>query len=221
MSFDTRRSLLTWQRKAAYRKARHRFYELRGDRRGMAKWSVLLKQARDRVQLRKAQLTAKPRIVDLHLEPNGPLEPQPYIKGVVGHYTAGPVDRDDAHCAQLFRSVDRQHKNQGWTMIGYEFGLSAKGTIYLLRPATKIGAHVLGHNTGNVGVVCNGTTGDKPTAAQAKAFRWLLHNAHTTALPKEFRVDLRGLTVKGHNDLGPTACPGKFKTMYVSKGARR
>ena len=221
MSFDTRRSLLAWQRKAAYRKARHRFYELRGDRAGMGKWGHLLKEARRMVELRKVQLTAKPRIVDLGLEPNNTLEPQPRITGVVGHYTAGPRDRDDAHASMLFRGIDRQHKNQGWTMIGYAFGLSSAGTIYLLRPATKIGAHTLGHNTGNVGVVCNGTTGDKATAAQAKAFRWLLHNAHTDALPKDFRVDLRGLDVKGHNDLGPTACPGAFKPMYVSKGAKR
>lgn len=221
MSFDVRKSLLSWQRKAAYRKARHRFYELRGNRAGMAKWSRLLKEARRMVERRKTQLTARPRIVDLELVANGELVPQPRIDGVVGHYTAGPTDRDDAHAAQLFRGIDRQHKAQGWTMAGYGFGLSRNGTIFLLRPATMIGAHVLGHNTGNVGVVCNGTTGDKPTAAQAKSFRWLLHNAHTDAFPKEFRVDLRGLRVKGHNDLGPTACPGQFKTMYVTKGARR
>ena len=33
--------------------------------------------------------------------------------------------------------------------------------------------------------------------------------------------DLRKVRWYGHNDLNATACPGSFKTMYVSKGAKR
>jgi len=164
----------------------------------------------------------RPKIVNLNFRPNGPLAAQPKIQWVTGHYTAGPVDRNDTECEKLLRGIDSYHKlSNGWTMIGYAFAISRKGTLYLCRPATMVGAHTLNHNTANVGVVCNGTTGDRPTAAQAKTFRWLLQNAHTSALPPAFQVNLRGLPVKGHNDWMSTSCPGAFKTMYVSKGAQR
>ncbi|PTL55760.1 peptidoglycan recognition protein family protein [Paraconexibacter algicola] len=165
----------------------------------------------------------RPRIVNLDLKPRegSQLSPQGTLRAVTGHYTAGPVDQTDEQCEALLRGYDRAHKAKGWTMLGYAFAISRAGTIYLGRPATAIGAHVLNQNSGNVGIVCNGTTGDRPTAAQARSLRWLLANAHTDALPKAWRVDLRGLPVKGHNDWMATACPGSFKRMYTSKGTKR
>ena len=120
----------------------------------------------------------RPKIVNLNFRPNGPLAAQPKIQWVTGHYTAGPVDRNDTECEAAARDRQLPKLSNGWTMIGCRFAISRKGTLYLCRPATMVGAHV-NHNTANVGVVCNGTTGDRPTAAQAKTFRWLLQNAHT------------------------------------------
>lgn len=222
--FDPRKSLALWRAREKFRKARHAYWEKRGNRARLAHWSGLLAAARRMVARRQAQTSPPgPRIVNLDLRPRegSQLSPQGRLRAVTGHYTAGPVDRDDAHAEAMFRGIDRYHKGKGWTMAGYPFGIARSGTLFLLRPATAIGAHVLNQNSGNVGVVCNGSTGDKPTVEQAATLRWLLANAHTSALPAAWRVDLRGLPVKGHNDWMATECPGDFKAMYVSKGTTR
>lgn len=140
-----------------------------------------------------------------------------------GHYTAGPVDRDDAHAVQLAKSFDRYHRSLGWGGIGYHYMIAASGSLIILRPTGWKGAHTASNNSGNIGIVCNGTTGDRPTRAQARTLRWLLANAHTKALPASHRVNLRGVVLKGHKDWPgqSTACPGGFHAMYLSRGAKR
>ena len=54
----------------------------------------------------------------------------------------------DFHAAD----IDRWHKERGWAEIGYHFVVALDGTIELGRPTTKTGAHVGGHNTGNIGI---------------------------------------------------------------------
>jgi len=66
----------------------------------------------------------------------------------------------------------------------------------------------------------HGTTGDKPTRAQRRAYRWLLANAHTRRLPRTHRTDqdLRAATRRGHNSWSghrANACPGSFKPMFL------
>jgi hypothetical protein len=196
-----------------------------------AYWLAQLKTAKAMLARREHQLRSleqarvpeAPRIVDLDLGGTnlfGPLGP---ITGVIGHYTAGPRDTSDAHAFSLWRQYHAQHIRQGWGRIGYHYGVTADGTIALLRPVTDKGAHTAGANSGHVGIVVHGTTGDKPTAAQADAIRWLAGNAHTDALPKAHRASRRLADVRwtGHNDWNATACPGGFKRMYTSKGAKR
>lgn len=222
--FDPRKSLALWRTRERFRKARHAYWENRGNRPMLLKWSGLLREARAMVALRERQVGGTaPRIVNLHIQPRPGTQfsPQGRLRAVTGHYTAGPIDQNDEHAKSLFLGIDQAHKAKGWTACGYPFGIARSGTLFLLRPATVIGAHVLNQNSGNVGVVCHGTTGDKPTEAQAATLRWLLANAHTTALPPSHRVDLRALPVKGHNDWMATACPGDFKPMYVSRGRER
>lgn len=219
-----RKSYATWrERESRY----HRNWrsKRRGDPR-RAYWLGQLKTAKKMVERRRAQLadlTARPRIVDLNLDGVslwGSLGP---INGVIGHYTAGPRDRNDDHAFDLWRQYHAQHIRQKWGRIGYHYGVTSAGTIALLRPVTDKGAHTLGQNTGKVGVVVHGTTGDKPTAAQAKAIAWLSENAHTSAMPQAHRTTrpLRDVQWFGHNDFNATGCPGGFKRMYTSKGAKR
>lgn len=142
---------------------------------------------------------------------------------VTGHYTAGPLDRSDKHAIELVRSYHQAHKNKGWGGLGYHFCITRKGNIILGRPLMLKGAHTGGHNTGNVGVMMHGTTGDKPTRAQRRAYRWLLANAHTRSMPATHRtdLDLRSARRHGHNSwIGHTSngCPGLFKPMYLRGG---
>ena len=146
---------------------------------------------------------------------------------VTGHHTAGPKDRNDEHAKQLIRSYHLAHRAKGWGGIGYHYCVTRKGTILCLRPTLLKGAHVGGHNTSNVGVVFHGTTGDRPTRAQARAFRWLLLNAHTSKMPAAHRTDRKinkpHATRRGHNDWAgheSNSCPGTHKHMILTGGQR-
>lgn len=155
----------------------------------------------------------------------GELGPEQHV---TGHHTAGPKDRSDADCERLIRQYHRDHAAKGWGGIGYHYAISRRGTIFCLRPTNLLGAHVGGANTGNVGVMFHGTTGDRPTRAQMRAFRWLLLNAHTSRMPRAHRTDRKinkpSCTRRGHNDWPAhrwNACPGTHKTMILTGGARR
>ena len=142
----------------------------------------------------------------------GQLGPEKYV---TGHYTAGPKDTSDAHAMQLCRQYHAMHAGQGWGGMGYHFCITRKGTILGLRPTVLKGAHTGGWNTGNVGVMFHGTTGDKPTRAQARSYRWLLRYAHTSRMPAAHRTDLplKRAQRKGHKQWpGHTTngCPGLF-----------
>jgi hypothetical protein len=166
----------------------------------------------------------RPRIVRLDVSVAGHFGPLGAVHSVTGHHTAGPKDTSDAHALSLYRQYHAQHARQGWGGIGYHFGITRNGTIVLLRPVGLKGAHVGGHNTGNVGVVCHGTTGDRPTPEQAAALRWLIANAHTSAMPASHRIDLRRAALRGHRDWSghtSNACPGSHYRMYRSGGTSR
>lgn len=145
---------------------------------------------------------------------------------VTGHHTAGDKDTSDDHAIALCRSYHAQHAAKGWGGEGYHYCITRRGTILCLRPTHLKGAHVGRHNSNNIGIVCHGTTGDKPTIRQRRALKWLLANAHTTKMPREHRTDrdLRKAKRKGHNDWpGHTsnACPGTHKRMYLTGGSAR
>ena len=153
----------------------------------------------------------------------GPLGPE---RWVTGHHTAGPRDVSDKHALSLCVTYHTAHKAKGWGGCGYHYCITRKGNIILLRPLHLKGAHVGGHNSQNVGVMCHGTTGDKPTIRQRRAYKWLLAHAHTTKLPKSHRTDkdLRNASRRGHNDWAghfSNACPGTFKRMFLSGGTAR
>jgi N-acetylmuramoyl-L-alanine amidase len=222
---DVSASLARWrERESRYR--RNWKSKRKSDPR-RAYWLAQLKNAKVMVDRRTKQLEAirpdAPRIIDLKLEGDklfGGLGP---ISGVIGHYTAGPRDTSDDHACDLWRGYHRAHKAKGWGFIGYHLGVTAKGSVVLLRPIGWKGAHTAGANTGHVGVVVHGTTGDQPTAAQAATLRWLAANAHTDAMPASHRAPRRLGDVRwtGHNDWNATGCPGSFKKAYTSKGKTR
>jgi N-acetylmuramoyl-L-alanine amidase len=190
------------------------------------RYYLRLKQAKVMVARRRKQLakaTGVPKIVRL----NAPME-QKFgalgpITAVIGHYTAGPRDKNLADALRLWGQYNAQHRAQGWGAIGYHYGIASDGTIVLLRPIGWKGAHTAGANSGHPGIVMHGTTGDRATEAQARSVRWLAANAHTGRMPTSHRAPKRLDSVKwtGHNDWNSTACPGSFKTVYVSKGQDR
>ena len=153
----------------------------------------------------------------------GALGPELYV---TGHHTAGPTDKSDAQAMSLNRSYHQAHAAKGWGGSGYHASISRRGTIMFLRPTALKGAHVGGHNSSNYGVMFHGTTGNRPTILQRRAYRWLLANAHTTKVPRAHRTDrdLRDAKRKGHNDWSgheSNQCPGTHKKMILNGGTSR
>lgn len=214
-----------WDRRVVYRRAE--WHKNKKGTPGRAKWYGLLKQAKERRAYHAKKLAEldgwKPKIIDLDLNVVSKFGGLGTVVGVTGHWTAGPRDRTDAEAVRLWRQYDKQHRAQDWGGEGYHIGITSNGSIGLLRPVWMKGAHTLGANTGRIGIVVHGKPGDKPTAAQAKTIAWLAEHGHTVAMPSSHRapVDLQHVQWRGHNDFNATLCPGSFKTMYTSKGARR
>ena len=97
--------------------------------------------------------------------------------------------------------IDRWHKNDGSSGIGYQFLIQKDGSIYEGRPLDTVGAHCLGYNACSIGICFEGDFElEMPTEKQYKAGRELL-------------TYLKGIypniKVVGHKDLYATACPGK------------
>lgn len=52
--------------------------------------------------------------------------------------------------------IDRWHRAKGWLKIGYHFVIKRDGSVEKGRDVTEVGAHVEGHNTGNIGICLAG-----------------------------------------------------------------
>jgi hypothetical protein len=108
---------------------------------------------------------------------------------VTGHYSAGARANDLRDGVALVRSFHAEHKAKGWGGIGYHYVIPDDGALICARPTLLKGTHTALHNSNNIGVNMPGTTGDRPTVAQRRTYRWLLDNA--------------------------TLCPGDFLHMYL------
>lgn len=118
------------------------------------------------------------------------------------HCSATPPEQD-VHVAD----IRRWHKKRGWRDVGYHFVIRRNGDVELGRPLSQTGAHVKGHNKGNIGVYmvggCNSEQQpeDNFTLAQRKALFGLV-----AALQEQFLISDEN--VKGHKDWGVNkACP--------------
>jgi hypothetical protein len=167
---------------------------------------------------------SSPRIIsadDLALEFRdvfGPLGP---ARRVTGHFSAGPRAGDWRLAGDVARRLHVEHLDRGWGGCGYHYLVADDGTLLCLRPAGLQGAHVGGHNGGNVGVLCAGTSGHRPTRAQRTTYGWLLAHAHTEALPEGHRTaeDLRSARTLVHHlwhGHSTNPCAGWFEDMFLA-----
>jgi len=155
---------------------------------------------------------ASPKVVDLAFDRTAVrgLVRQGTILGSVGHYTAGPLDDNDAEAFELWGRYDAAHKAQGWSALGYNVGVTRAGTIVRLRGVEYVGAHTLNYNTGQVGISVHGTTGDTWAGiVQRRALRVLL---------KKYGLQAKPLIGHWQAPGQATACPGSFLKGYTTKG---
>ncbi|PMG37697.1 N-acetylmuramoyl-L-alanine amidase [Vibrio splendidus] len=126
----------------------------------------------------------------------------PAFSFITVHCSATPP-KQDVDVAE----IRRWHKKKGWRDVGYHFVIRRNGDVELGRPLSQTGAHVKGHNKGNIGVCMVGGCNtelqpeDNFTLAQRKALFGLV-----AALQEQFLISDE--SVKGHKDWGVNkACP--------------
>lgn len=196
---------------------------IREIRKAQAARQNVLQKLKNRISktINKIRQRKNPRIINLNLDFRA-MSTQGGIDKVIGHYTAGPRDKDTKDAIRLCKVYHQMHLNNGWSGEGYMLCFTVDGNILVLRPAKYVGAHTLGYNTGSYGIMMHGTTGDKPSDAQLEAIKWWAKNGNKTIMG-EGKTIVRPKNLKwyGHNDFNATSCPGEFKNAYVSKGNKK
>jgi hypothetical protein len=123
---------------------------------------------------------------------------------VTVHHTATPLPDSMTVKARL-RQIQAYHMyTNGWCDIGYHVLVDWNGAAWQGRNETKVGAHVLDHNTGNVGLSYLGTyTSRTPSAAQITKGARILHWLHD-----QYGIPRSRTYIKGHRQYAATECPG-------------
>jgi MYXO-CTERM domain-containing protein len=128
------------------------------------------------------------------------------------HHTVTPSDGDPA---SRLRGIQNYHMDSnGWCDVGYHFLVSLDGRTWEGRPIQDLGAHVGGHNSGNIGVSfigcfhtssCGSYPPNVPPDTMVNAGAELV-----AGLGGIFGISPNGSTVLGHRDHpgATTSCPG-------------
>ena len=110
------------------------------------------------------------------------------------------------------RAIQSWHLARGWATIGYHFVVSPSGRIFRGRPVDRLGAHVLGHNAGTVGICLMGNfENERPTPAALGS----LEHTCRRLVPGGSSVPLLGH--RDHRGHGSSACPGRYLISYLEK----
>jgi len=135
-------------------------------------------------------------------EPTPDWAPMTAVGRLTVHHTGFP-EEGGAPAGQVAREVQRFHQEErGWADIGYHFVVGADGRVAEGRVIGMMGAHVGGHNDGNVGVVVGGDfrTTEVPALARQGLELLLVELLGRYHLPRS--------AVATHREFGPTECPG-------------
>ncbi|WP_322893458.1 MULTISPECIES: peptidoglycan-binding protein [unclassified Yoonia] len=131
------------------------------------------------------------------------------VDEIIMHCSATrPLWMSDRTFAERFAEIRRWHvKERGWRDIGYHWLIDRDGSILPGRAENVIGSHVMGQNSGTIGICLLGGHGsserdrfsDNFTVAQDTAARWLIDDIKSRTTIKR---------VSGHNEYAAKACPG-------------
>lgn len=99
--------------------------------------------------------------------------------------------------------VDRWHKQNGWSGIGYHYFVRKNGDIYRGRPEWSIGAHVQGMNSQSIGICAEGNYDIETNMPDAQ------YNA-ILDLISDIKTRYPNAKVVGHREIGSSDCPGKY-----------
>lgn len=121
------------------------------------------------------------------------------------HHTV--TSNSDSNPAQTMRAMQRDHMardNNTWADIGYHFVLDQQGRIYAANPVDRVGAHVGGGNTNNIGIAFMGNY----NSAQPSEVQLASAGALVRYLANKYSISVDSDILSGHRDHGGTQCPG-------------
>ncbi|MCP5006233.1 MAG: hypothetical protein GY941_20180 [Planctomycetes bacterium] len=126
------------------------------------------------------------------------------ITEIIWHCAATPEGRSIGK--NPAETIDRWHKERGWSSIGYHVVVDLDGKIYLGRDWGRTGAHVKYHNKESLGFCYVGgvakdgkTVKDTRTPDQRASMLWL-SEAVTAKYPHISRIS-------GHRQYAAKGCP--------------
>lgn len=97
--------------------------------------------------------------------------------------------------------IDKEHREKGWSGIGYHFLITKEGEIVRGRPENAIGAHAYKNNINTIGICLEGNF-EEELVTEA-AYNSLLNTVEYITLKYSIKEIL------GHEDTYETLCPGK------------
>ncbi len=110
------------------------------------------------------------------------------------------------------REIQRWHLERGWATVGYHFVVSPSGRVFRGRPVDRLGAHVLGHNVGTVGICLMGNFElERPTPAALESLTY----TRRRLVPGGAKARLLGH--RDHRGHETSACPGRNLEPYADK----
>jgi len=144
------------------------------------------------------------------------LSPMGEVKRITIHhegsdrYTACSTVTQVANCLREIRKYHVQHMSAG--DIGYHFVIDREGRIWEGRPEKYRGAHAGGDsNANNLGIMLLGNFDVQyPTARQLRSLEMFLRLQMA-----RHRVGVRNVFT--HQELKPTACPGKHLQAHMNR----
>ncbi len=106
--------------------------------------------------------------------------------------------------------IRRSHVNtRGWADIGYHFVVDPLGNVWEARPLIYQGAHVKDHNERNMGVMVLGNFDEQAPTRRA------LVSLDTFLIAQMTRFGIPVAQIVTHQELAPTACPGRSLQRYM------
>lgn len=139
----------------------------------------------------------------------GPNEARANAMGGIGRITVhhdgmNPFhDRGEGAAAARLEAIRSAHVSRRWADIGYHYAIDPAGRVWQGRPTYLQGAHVKDHNAHNLGILVMGNfERQRPTSAALASLE-----AFVAEQMRRYGVGLRD--VYTHQELRPTACPGR------------
>lgn len=130
------------------------------------------------------------------------------INKIIIHCSATPPTMDvDAN------TVDRWHKERGWSGIGYHFFIKRDGQIEIGRPLEIQGAHTSGHNKNSIGVCYAGGVDSEMCSEDNRTSKQIASLISLLRLLKNIFPESK---IHSHSDFSPKDCPSFDATKEYS-----